>query len=63
MEVITMSTITLKSNVAVNRKNSKSWKGRLAEYFANNQDVITLGCYVVSGRIPDQYMLRAMKMI
>lgn len=55
-----MSTMTLKSNTAVNKKVGNSLKDRIVEYYKQNWRMITLGAYAASGRVPDPEMLRTL---
>lgn len=55
-----MSTVTLKNNAAVNKKEN-TIKSRIINYFVQNRNTITLGLYAISGKMPDLDALRAMK--
>lgn len=63
MEGKYMSTITLNNHAAVRRQNKITLKERIKDYFIQNQAVITLGLFAVSGRTPDLQMLRDLKML
>ena len=57
-----MSTITLKNNAVVNKKEN-TIRSRIVNYFIQNRNMITLGLYAVSGKMPDLEALRAMKVL
>lgn len=58
-----MSTIALKNHSVTGRQHKNILKDRIVNYFTENQAMITLGLYSLSGRTPDMHMLRALKML
>lgn len=58
-----MSTIALKNTTAGYDKCRKTLKERILDYYKENINIITIGLYTLSGRVPDIGMLRTMNML
>lgn len=58
-----MSTITLKSNTVMNQRTKNTIKDRIVNYLSENRNMIALGLYTISGRVPDIEVLRDMKVL
>lgn len=58
-----MSTIALKNTSAGTDKCRKTLKERIADYYKENINMITIGMYTLSGRVPDIETLRTMNIM